>query len=141
MYFLFNSYCKPVYGLNLWCSKLSLNSGKIKTFEVACINTSKRILEVTMYSSNHEVAGKCEQLLLCHHIALLQAKYYHHLCSSKCFMVKINMPFSKCVLLFNYVSTLFPEKHGVSVSCLASNILASRILWVQNHEEKNTLLH
>ena len=27
---LFNSYCKPVYGLNIWCNKSSLNCEKLK---------------------------------------------------------------------------------------------------------------
>ena len=85
---LFNSYCKPVYGLNLWCNKSSLNSGKFKAFEVAYMKTLKIILGVPMYSSNHEIAGKCELLLLRHHIALLQSKYYHSLCSSRCFWSK-----------------------------------------------------
>ena len=120
---LFNSYCKPVYGLNIWCNKLSLNSGKFKAFEVAYMKTLKRILGVPMYSSNHETAGRCEQLLLRHHIASLQAKYYHRLCSSRCFLVKMNMPFLKCGLFYNYIDALFREKYGVGVSCHASDIL------------------
>ena len=65
----------------------------------------KRILRVPMYSS--------EQLLLHRHIALLQAKYYHRLCSGRCFLIKMNMPFLRCGLFYNYIDTLFWEKYGV----------------------------
>ena len=85
---LFNSCCKPVCRLNIWCNKSSLNNGKFKAFEVAHMDTLKRILGVPMYSSSHEIAGKCEQLLLHHHIAFLQAKYYHCLCSINVFWLK-----------------------------------------------------
>ena len=39
---LFNSYCKPVYGLNLWFNKSFLNGGKFKAFEVAYMKTLKK---------------------------------------------------------------------------------------------------
>ena len=48
----------------------------------------------------------------------------------------MNMPFLRCGLFYNYTDTLFRGKYGVSVSCHAPDILASRISWGQNHEDR-----
>ena len=69
--FLCTSYCKPVFGLNLLINNSTLNSSQFKTFEVAYNNTLKRIMNVPIYSSSHEVAEKSGQLLVRHHSALL----------------------------------------------------------------------
>ena len=68
--FLFNSYCKPVYGLTLWNSRRMWGGCKFKAFELAFNNTLKRILGVPRYHSNHDAAERCGQLLLRHHMSL-----------------------------------------------------------------------
>ena len=136
--FLFTSYCKPVFGLNLLINKSTINSGQFKIFEVAYNNTLKRIMNVPIYSSSHEVAKKSGQLLLHHPIALLQGKY-HRLLRNKCSPIKRNLPFFKCGLFFRNVDKLFKDKYDVDVPCHAPDILCSRITWVQKHEERRTL--
>ena len=134
--FLFNSYCKPVYGINLWSNKLTLSRAKFKAFEVAYNNTLKRILGIPLYSSNHEAADKCGQLLLKHHVAALQSRYYHRLSSSKCSIIKLNLPFLRRGFFMGYVDKLFKESYDVSVSHHDPDILAARISWVQKHEQR-----
>ena len=132
--FLFNSYCKPIYGLNLWTNKLSLSRCKFKAFEVAYSNTLKRIAGVPLYSSNHEVAEKCGVFLLRHHVAQLQAAYYHRIFNSCCFLIKFYLPFLKCGYFFTFVNKVFKEVYGIDVSRWTKDILDSRISWVQTHE-------
>ena len=137
--YLFNSYCKPDYGLNLWTNKLSLSRCKFKAFEVAYNNALKRIMNMPLYSSNHEVAERSEQFLLRHHIALLQAKYYHRLNHSNCFLIKINLPFLKRGHFFNHVNKLFKDVYEVDVSRHSIDILNARVSWVQKHEQRRAL--
>ena len=73
--FLFNAYCKPVYGINLWNNELTYGKCIFKTFEVAYANILKRMLGVPAYASNHITAELCNQLLLRHHLALYKANY------------------------------------------------------------------
>lgn len=134
--FLFNSYCKPVYGLNLWTNKLSMSRCKLKAFEVAYNNTLKRIIGVPLYSSNHEVAEKCDVLLLRHHIAQLQATYYHRIYDSCCFLIKFNLPFLKCGYYFTHVNKIFIDVYGIDVSRWPNDVINSRISWVQKHEPR-----
>ena len=91
--FLFNSYCKPVYGLCLWNNRTTSGKCIFKTFEVAFNNILKRILGVPMYASSHITAERCSQFLLRHHIASLQANYFHRIFKSKNVIIKVNVPF------------------------------------------------
>ena len=92
---LFNSYCKPVYGLALWNDKKTFSRCKFKAFEVAYSNALKRMKGFPSYASNHTTAELCSQLLFRHHIALLQAQYYFRLCKSQDFIINMNLPFLK----------------------------------------------
>ena len=113
---------------------MSLTRSKFKAFEVAYNNTLKRIVGVPLYSSNHEVAEKCGVFLLRHHVAQLQAAYYHRLFDSCCVLIKFNLPFLKCGYFFTHVNKIFKEIYGVDVSRWARDVLESRISWVQKHE-------
>ena len=73
--FLFNSYCKPDYGLALWNIPSVLNRHIFKTFEIAFNNAIKKILGAPLYSSSHISAEICNVLLLSHHLSLVQAKF------------------------------------------------------------------
>ena len=141
--FLFNSYCKPIYGISLWNNKVSFNRSKYKAFEVAYNNTLKRILGVPLYSSNHETADRCGMLLLKHHVASMQSNYYHRLSSSKCDIIKMNIPFLKRGFYMGYVYALFKETYGIDISCYTSDVINARISWVQKHEQRRTpyLIH
>lgn len=44
--FLFNAYCLPDYGLNLWNNDRTFNSQIFKTFEIAFNKALKRVCEV-----------------------------------------------------------------------------------------------
>ena len=134
--FLFNSYCKPVYGLILWNNKATFSRCKFKAFEVAYSKSFKRIIGVPSYASNHITADLCSQLLLRHHIALLQANYYHRLCNSNSFIIRMNLPFLKRGYFVGYLNNLFKNVYGIDVSCHAPDTLASRITWVQKHETR-----
>ena len=81
--FLFNSYCKPDYGLALWNNDKTFKSQIFKTLEVAFSKAIKKIYKVPPYASNHITASRCNQLLLKHHVSLVQARYYKRLLRSQ----------------------------------------------------------
>ena len=93
--FLFNSYCKPDYGLSLLNHKDTPKSCMFRAFEVAYSKAMKQILNVPVYSSNHEVAEKCNLMLLKHHLALTQCRYYTRLTHSANPIIKHNLPVLK----------------------------------------------
>ena len=134
--FLFNSYCKPVYGLNLYTHAKTLNSCKFKTFELAYNNALKKIANVPRYTGNHEVADKTNQFLLRHHLALLQGNYCNRLLMNRCPVIKLNLPFLKGGLFFNHIRGIFKDKYSIDVCNIAPDILCSRVSWVQKHEER-----
>ena len=75
--FLFNSYCKPEYEICLWNNSKTLRSKSFNTFKVAYSNAFRKMLNVPVYSSSHEAAAKCAELLLLRRIALNQARFMH----------------------------------------------------------------
>ena len=134
--FLFSSYCKPFYGLTLWNSRSSFNRCIYKSLNVAYNNALKKILGVPLYASNHLTAVKCGHLLLKHQIALLQANYYFRLLKSDVPIIRINLPFLKRGYFFNYIYDLFKVLYEVELSHHSPDIIKSRIIWVQMHEER-----
>ena len=134
--FLFTSYCKPMYGLTLWNNKASFNRSIFKSFNIAFNNSLKRIIGVPLYSSNHVTADICGHLLLQHQIALLQYNYYFKLHHSKSFLIKMNLPFLKEGYFFSYIRELFKNKYDIDVSLYSPDIVKSRIIWVQRHEDR-----
>ena len=134
--FLFNSYCKPSYGLFLWNNKSTSGKCIFKTFEVAFNNVLRRILGVPMYASSHITAECCSQLMLRHHIALLQATYLNRIFKSSNVIIKANIPFLRLGYFCSYINSLFSNVYEVNVTQHATDILASRISWVQKHEPR-----
>lgn len=134
--FLFNSYCKPSYGLALWNSKTLFSRCIFKSFNVAFNNNLKRMLGVPLYASNHVTAERCEQFLLKHHIALLQCNYYFRLLRSQVFLIKMNLPFLRKGYFFNHVNNLFFNIYNIVISECQTDIVKSRITFVQNHEDR-----
>ena len=73
--FLLNSFCLPDYGLSLWNMKELKIKQIFKSFDISYSNALKKIIGVPKYSSSHSAAEVCNQLLLKHHVALLQARF------------------------------------------------------------------
>ena len=136
--FLFNSYCKPVYGLPLLNHKGTLQSCLFKAFEIAYSKSMKRMLGVPppVYSSNHQVAQQCNQMLLRHHLALTQCRYLNRLLRTNNAIIKTNMPFFKEGLFFKNVLHSFKDNYNVDILDNDEDIIYSRIMWVQTHEER-----
>ena len=67
--FLFNSYCLPDYGLNLWHFNNILKKQPFKCFETGFSNALKKISGAPVYASFHLTADKCNQLLLKHRVS------------------------------------------------------------------------
>lgn len=96
----------------------------------------KRILGVPSYTSNHEVAESCEQLLPKHHVALIQARYYHRMTKSNNIIINSNRQYLQSGLFINSVENLFHNTYNIDVWKYDVNTIYSRILWVQRHEER-----
>ena len=133
---LFNSYCKPVYGLALWNNNATLTRCQFRAFEVAYSNALKKMRGVPLYASNHITADLCNQLLFRHHIAMLQANYYHRICNSRDFIIKMNLPFFKRGYFVSNLNILFRDVYDVDVSRHSLDIVAARVSWVQKHEPR-----
>lgn len=136
--FLFNSYCKPDYGLSLWNHKNTLRSRIFNTYEVAYSNALKRMIGAPSYSSSHEAAETCGQLLLRHHLALVQARFYKKLQHSNCSLIKFNIPVFENGYSCTFIHNIFKEKYSISLTNNSLDVIMSRISWVQRHEERRT---
>ena len=74
---LFNSYCVPQYGLQLWTSHNIFHKQYFKCFEIAFNNALKQIVGCPRYASSHITAEICHMLLLKHGVCVTQARYFH----------------------------------------------------------------
>ena len=134
--FLFNSYCKPNYGLQLWNHRSYFRSCIFKTFEVAYSKVFKRILGVSLFSSSHDAAENCNEFLFKHYIALLQYKYYKWLENLNCSIINLDFAYFKRGYLFNFLYGLFEDRYNVKVTLHDLNILKARVHWIQRHEPR-----
>ena len=76
MLYLFKAYCVPDYGLQVWDNATIYSNHIFKTFETAYARAMKRIKTYTFHASSHVVANQCYLLLLKHHMALIQTRYF-----------------------------------------------------------------
>ena len=76
MFYLFNSYCLPEYGLALWNIAEQSRAHILKVFRTAFHNAFKRIVGASVYHSSHDVAINCKQLLFEHYIPIVQSRYF-----------------------------------------------------------------
>ncbi|MEL6988309.1 MAG: hypothetical protein AAGK97_10810, partial [Bacteroidota bacterium] len=90
-YFLFRAFCTPEYGLSLWNLEEIHNKRIFRTFEVAFHNALKKILGVSISTSNHAVADIFNQLLLIHYITLIQIRYYKRIFKSNNVIIKSSL--------------------------------------------------
>ena len=132
--FLFNSYCLPDYGLSVWHIKELINKQAFKSFEVGYSNALKKIVGAPRYSSSHVTADICNQLLLKHHIALLQVRYIKKCMYSDCEVFKLCHSYLKQGYLHESVASYFKDVYSVDIYENDLEILKSRVIWVQKHE-------
>ena len=139
--FLFSSYCQPEYGLSLWNTDVIFSKQIFKCFETTFSNALKRILGVPVYSSSHIAAEMCNNLLLKHHIAYVQARYVKSVMRSNNELLKLYRPYLKGGYLSSNIEKLFQNSYEVSVWDNDLDVLGARILWVQKHEERRGICH
>ena len=132
--FLFNSYCLPDYGLSVWHIKELINKQAFKSFEVGYSNALKKIVGAPRYSSSHVTADICNQLLLKHHIALLQVRYIKRCMYSDCEVFKLCHSYLKQGYLHESVASYFKDVYSVDIYENELEILKSLVIWVQKHE-------
>ena len=134
----FKSYCLPDYGLSLWSSNI-LSKCIFKAFEVAFSNSLKQMIGAPIHSSNHEVAERCNQLLLRHNLALVQARFFHRLMNSKVSTIRYNFPFLYNGNILSSLVKSFNDVYSIDLSKYDMDIIKARIGWVQRHEPRRTL--
>ena len=132
---LFNSYCVPTYGLPLWNNR-SFKSNIFKCFEVAYNRALKKMYGVPMFASSHITANLCNQLLLKHHVSLTQARYFKRLK-----ILKNPLIFNNLLSLYNgntikSIAALFNGIYNIDIFNEDLDVITSRILWVQRHEDR-----
>ena len=135
-YFLFKSFCLPDYGLSLWNLNYLKNKSSFKTFNVAFSNALKKILNVPISTSSHTVAEIFNQLLFNHLTVFIQMRYFKRILNSKNPMIKALIYNIKDGYLYKGISNNLTQNYECSLSGNDTNVLKSRLLWVQNHEQR-----
>ena len=125
--YLFNSYCAPEYGLALWNIRDILIKHIFKTFLTGYSNSLKRILGVPKYASSHITADICSVLLLDHHLALIQLRYFRRVMRSNNLIIKLNSTFLKSGLICKSLMNHFKLKYNVDIWLNDLDALRSRI--------------
>ena len=131
--FLFNSYCTPRYGTELWPSNV-FRKQIFKTFEIAYCNALKRILGLPKYSSNHWVAEICNVYLLRHHVAVMQALFLKRILNCKSYLFVLNSHFLRNGFYLGQILNLFRSVYSVNLIELDTKTIHSRVGWTQLHE-------
>ena len=125
--YLFNSYCSPVYGLQLWCCRNIFRMSIFKAFHIAYSNSLKRIVGCPKFYSSHFIANVCNLFLFNHKVSILQLKYFNRILESrnKLFM------FNKFLFKFGYYGTHlfdhFKNFYSIDILRYDNDILLSRI--------------
>ena len=135
-YFLFKSFCLPDYGLSLWNLNYLKNKSSFKTFNVAFSNALKKILNVSISTSSHTVAEIFNQLLFNHLTVFIQMRYFKRILNSKNPMIKALIYNIKDGYLYKGISNNLTQNYECSLSGNDTNVLKSRLLWVQNHKQR-----
>ena len=88
------------------------------------------------YSSSHITANLCNQLLLKHHIAVLQWRYIKRVFNSQNAIIKLCSSFLKSGYLFDSATKLYENVYSIEVGSVGLDVVKARVAWVQNHEER-----
>ena len=139
--FLFNSFCLPDYGLSLWNSDVTFDKQIFKSFEVGFSNALKKIVGAPISSSSHVTADLCNQLLLRHHVAFLQARYVKRILKTQNVLLKLSLTYIKAGHLMTSVANLFQNIYDSDFWSNDLQILKARISWVQRHEARRGICH
>ena len=139
--FLFNSYCKPDFGLPLWSNSITLKSCAFKTFNVAYNKAMKKMIGAPVYSSSHESANACNLLLLNHHVTLLQCRYTKRLEKSRNSLIRNSMPFLKSGYFYTNIYRRMKDIYSIDITIEGMDVITSRIYWMQSHEERRVPVH
>ena len=134
--FLFNSFCLPDYGLSLWNMKELKSKQIFKSFNIGYSNALKKMIGVPKYSSSHDAAEMCNQFLLKHHVALLQARFIKRSLLVQNEIFKLCNFYLKQGYLHNSIEGCFKEVYGVNIYDNQLDVLKSRIMWMQRHEPR-----
>ena len=132
--YLFNMYCTPSYGIELWNPSIVFKKQIFKTFEIAYSSALKRICSVPKYTSSHWIAEMTNQLLFKHYFNLLQARFFKRLGSCNKPLFILNCYFIKSGYFYTNVLQNFRLNYQIDISFLDVDIIKSRIEWVQLHE-------
>ena len=113
--YLFNIFSSPDYGLPLWNSKNIFNKQFFNSFNISYSNSLKMICGCPRYSSSHQVAGMCSQLLFKHLVNLIQARYLHTVMKHNQPLLILNTIFIKDGLFLNHVFKNFKTLYDINV--------------------------
>ena len=135
--FIFNSYYCPEYGLALWNHASTFKSNIFKTFEIAYSNALKRMSGVPTYASSHITAERCQQLLLRHLTALIQARFLKRIIRSQNPLIKYNYYNLVNGYAIKSIVEMFTSKYEINILQEDMDVILSRIVWVQKHENRS----
>lgn len=133
--FIFNSFCMPNYGTELWTSQGIQSKNIFRTFEVAYCRALKRICNLPNYTGNHFVAAMCSQYLLNHFVNLKQVLFLKSLETSKLPLFLFNKIFIRSGNFYKSVFNNFIDNYQVNVFNFDVKTLKSRIQYIQLHEK------
>ena len=112
------------------------NKQIFKTFEIAFNNALKKILGAPRYSSSHLTAYFCNNLLLKHHVAVIQWRYFQRVFKSQNAIIKLCLTSLKSGYLYRSLTDLFGNIYSIEIEEGGLDIVKARVGWVQNHEER-----
>ena len=139
--FLFDSYCFPDYGENLWDCRIAFIKQAFKCFENSFSNAFKKIIGVPAYSSSHITADICNHLLLKYHVALIQFRYLKRLLSLKNNTIRQCSSYIKSGYFCCSIGNFFKDTYDIDIWEQELDIVKARILWVQRHEQRRGFCH
>ena len=134
LFFLFNAYCLPDYGLSIWNLGTVLNKQNFLAFEVAYNNALKKMRGVPINTSSHLVANEQDQFLFKHYAIYNQTRYFKRVFNSANILLKIITPQIKEGFLFKSLYLRLRDVYGVDFTSNDLCILRARIFWIQRHE-------
>ena len=134
MLFLFNSFCSPNYGLNIWNLKNILNKKDLKSFEVGYAKCIKNIYGLNKYTSSHFIFNASEMLLFKHYACYVQCRYFKDIFSNAKGIIYL-IPSLKGGVIATSLQNVFKSSYNVSVFDNDIEALKARIFFVQKNEE------
>ena len=134
--YLFNTYCAPIYGLQLWCCPKIFNKSIFKVFNIAYSNSLKRVIGCSKFISSHWTANILSVFLFHHRVALIQAKYFKRIIKLKNNSIfLLNRFFIKYGCLGNHLISYFYKTYNINVLGHDMETIESRITWLQLHNQ------